>query len=127
MSSLLLTTKLHVPQVRMEHVLRPRLVESLQHGLAYKLILISAPAGYGKTTSVCEWLGACGQPTAWVSLDKEDNDPARFWSYVLAALQGALSSVGKTLPEVLLHDNPSISEALITNLINELDKLQQPV
>jgi len=111
----------------MERVFRPRLVECLQQGLAHKLVLISAPAGYGKTTSVCDWLVGCGQMAAWVSLDKEDNDPARFWSYVLAALQGALSSAGKTLPEILLHDNLPVSEALITDLINELDKLQQPV
>jgi ATP/maltotriose-dependent transcriptional regulator MalT len=109
MSSLLLTTKLHVPQIRTERVLRPRLVARLQPGLAYKLILISAPAGYGKTTLECEWLAGCRQLLAWVSLDKEDNDPVRF------------------LPEILLHDNLPINEALVTELINELDKLQQPL
>ena len=78
MSSLLLTTKLHIPQVRTECVSRPCLVARLQKGLAHKLILISAPAGYGKTTLACEWLASCGQLSAWLSLDNEDNDPTRF-------------------------------------------------
>jgi ATP/maltotriose-dependent transcriptional regulator MalT len=127
MSSLLLTTKLHVPQVRTSRVLRPRLLARLQQGLAYKLILTSAPAGYGKTTLVCEWLAGYEQLLAWVSLDKDDNDPARFWSYVFTALQRTFSPVGKNLPEILCRDNLPINEAMITDLINELDKLQQPL
>jgi LuxR family maltose regulon positive regulatory protein len=111
----------------MEHVLRPRLVARLQKGLAHKLILISAPAGYGKTTLLCEWLATGKQLCAWVSLDKGDNDLSRFWAYVLAALQSAFSSAGKTLPDILLHHSLPISEALIPQLINELDKLQQPL
>ena len=127
MPSPLLTTKLHVPQARVERVLRPHLVARLQQGLEGKLILVSAPAGYGKTTLICEWLTACKQAIAWVSLDKGDNDPARFWAYILAALQSAFSSSARTLPEVLLQDNPPINEASISLLINELDKLGQPI
>jgi LuxR family maltose regulon positive regulatory protein len=108
-------------------VQRLHLVMRLQQGLDKKLILVSAPAGYGKTTLMCEWLAVCGQPLAWVSLDKGDNDSARFWAYVLAALQSAFSSADKTLPDILLHHNLPISEALLTDLINELDKLQQPL
>ena len=127
MSNLLLTTKLHVPQVRPGIVQRPHLVMRLEQGLAKKLILVSAPAGYGKTTLICEWLGACGQLIAWVSLDKGDNDPARFWANFLAACHSASSSVGKRLPDTLLHPNPPNSEALITDIINEMDGLQQPI
>jgi LuxR family maltose regulon positive regulatory protein len=102
-------------------------VERLQRGLAGKLILVSAPAGYGKTTLICEWLATCRGSVAWVSLDRGDNDPNRFWAYLLAALQSALSSSGQTLPEIVLQNNPSTSEALISSLINELDKFQQPI
>ena len=108
-------------------MLRPHLAAHLQQGLEGKLILVSAPAGYGKTTLICEWLTACKQAIAWVSLDKGDNDPARFWAYILAALQSAFSTSGRTLPEVLLQDNLPIDEALISLLINELDKLGQPI
>src|SRR5512138_2339617 len=100
MSSLLLTTKLQVPFSRMERVLRPRLVARLQQGVVGKLILISAPAGYGKTSLLCEWLTGREQPFGWVSLDKGDNDPVRFWDYVLTALQNAISSGGKSLSDI---------------------------
>jgi len=127
MSSNLLATKLHIPQIRMERVLRPHLVSRLQQGLDKKLILVSAPAGYGKTTLICEWLVTCRQPNAWVSLDKGDNDPSRFWRYILAALQGAFFSADKTFPDIPLHHNLPNNEALLTDLVNELDHLQQPV
>jgi LuxR family maltose regulon positive regulatory protein len=123
----LLSTKLHIPQPRKVRVARQHLVTRLQHGLSQKLILISAPAGYGKTTLMCEWLAACGQPTAWVSLDKGDNDPARFWAYVIAALQGVFSSNGNTLPDLPSRPNLPPDETLLTELINELDKLSQPL
>jgi len=127
MSSKLLTTKLHIPQIRIERVMRPHLVTCLQQGLDKKLILISAPAGYGKTTLICEWLLSCNQPTAWVSLDKGDNDPTRFWKYIIAALQNAFFSAGRALPDFITHPNLLNREALLTDLVNELDKLQQPL
>jgi len=83
----LLRTKLHIPPVRPELVSRPRLIERLNAGLHCKLTLISAPAGFGKTTLLSEWVTGCGQPVAWVSLDKGDNDPACFWAYFIAVLQ----------------------------------------
>jgi LuxR family maltose regulon positive regulatory protein len=127
MSSPLLTTKLHIPQVRTARVLRPHLIKRLQQGLAQKLTLISAPAGYGKTTLLCEWLAVCGQPTAWVSLDRGDNDPGRFWAYVLSALHGAFSSASITHPDIPTSPNRPPSETLLTELINELDKHPQPL
>ncbi|HLO18621.1 MAG TPA: AAA family ATPase, partial [Anaerolineales bacterium] len=122
-----MTTKLQVPQIRSERVPRPRLVARLQQGLGHKLILVSAPAGYGKTTLLGEWLATCELRPAWISLDKGDNEPVRFWTYVEAALQRAMSSVGNPFPDILYgHDLP-VSEALLTDLINELTELQQPI
>ncbi|MBK7456131.1 MAG: hypothetical protein IPJ46_21130 [Anaerolineales bacterium] len=127
MSSKLVITKLHIPQMRVACVPRPHLVMRLQQGLEQKLILISAPAGYGKTTLLCEWLFGCGQAKAWVSVDKGDNDPSRFWAYVIAALRDAFSSVSSILPEIQTNPDLSVNEILITELINELDKLSQPL
>ncbi|MBN1137279.1 MAG: AAA family ATPase [Anaerolineae bacterium] len=92
MSSRLLATKLYVPPIRPEMVSRPRLIERLKAGLHCKLTLVSAPAGFGKTTLLSECAIRCGWPAAWLSLDKGDNDPGRFWAYFVAALQ--------TIPEL---------------------------
>jgi LuxR family maltose regulon positive regulatory protein len=90
----LLTTKLYIPPPRPNLVPRPRLIERLDAGLHRKLTLISAPAGFGKTTLLSEWVSGCGRPVAWVSLDEGDDDPARFLAYFVAALQTlALSQV----------------------------------
>jgi LuxR family maltose regulon positive regulatory protein len=86
----LLATKLHIPSLRLDLVPRHRLLDRLETGLRRKLTLISAPAGYGKTTLLSEWHASSrGQALslAWVLLDEQDNDPVRFWSYVLAALE----------------------------------------
>jgi len=108
-------------------VARPILVNRLQHDLDKKLILVSTPAGYGKTSLISEFLTACQIPTAWLSLDAEDNHPRRFWSYFSQALQGALSKAGKTLPNAFIPDD--LSEFVIygLDLINELDRLNQPI
>ena len=96
MSMPILATKLYVPLPRPDIVSRPRLIEKLRSGLPHKLSLISAPAGFGKTTLVSEWLASCGRPVAWLSLDEGDGDPARFLTYLVAALQKlALSEVPK--------------------------------
>ena len=85
----ILATKLYIPPPRSKIVLRPRLVERLNEGMHCKLILISAAAGFGKTTLVSEWLAALthGVRAAWLSLDEGDNDPTRFLTYLVAALQ----------------------------------------
>ena len=97
----LLTTKLHVPPLRAQLVERPRLVERLEEGLrlGHKLALMSAPAGFGKTTLVSEWQHSRrgmtpAVPFTWLSLDERDNDPARFLAYLLAALQKIDPSIG---------------------------------
>ena len=78
MSPELLSTKLFTPPVRKNLVPRPRLIERMNEGLEGKLTLISAPAGFGKTTLVSEWIASCGRPVAWLSLDEGDNDPTAF-------------------------------------------------
>ncbi|HEX6304528.1 MAG TPA: hypothetical protein VFZ76_10090 [Anaerolineales bacterium] len=88
MAVLLLTTKFYLPPARPNLVLRPRLVELLNAGIISQLTLVSAPAGYGKTTLVSEWrVSEAGRnyPIAWLSLDPDDNDPARFLAYEITA------------------------------------------
>jgi LuxR family maltose regulon positive regulatory protein len=91
----LLATKLFVPPARPQWVARPRLIERIRAGIAshHKLTLLSAPAGFGKTTLLGEWAHTCGLPCAWLSLDQDDNDLARFLAYLLAALQAALQTI----------------------------------
>ena len=80
----ILATKLYIPQPRPKVVLRPHLSERLNEGLSpgRKLNLVSAAAGFGKTTLVSEWVAGCGRPVAWLSLDEGDNDPTRFLAYL---------------------------------------------
>jgi LuxR family maltose regulon positive regulatory protein len=82
----LLKSKLSMPPINAGHVTRPRLIERLKHGLDSKLTLISAPAGYGKTTLLSAWAARCGLPVAWLTLDSGDDDPVRFVTYLVAAL-----------------------------------------
>ena len=83
----LLKTKLYIPPTRAELVSRPPLLERLNTGLDRKLTLISAPAGFGKTTLLSEWVAGSEGPVAWLSVDESDNDPTRFLSYSIAALR----------------------------------------
>ena len=82
----LLATKLHVPRPQPGFVSRPRLAAALDEGLARQLVLVCAPAGSGKTVLLADWAGRDGRLVAWLSLDAADNDPARFWRHVVAAL-----------------------------------------
>ncbi|MGP8001768.1 MAG: hypothetical protein ACLPKI_31260 [Streptosporangiaceae bacterium] len=84
----LLATKLHVPRRRPGFVPRPRLAGRLEEGLARGLVLVCAPAGSGKTVLLADWARHGSRPVAWLSLDVGDNDPARFWRHVVAALGG---------------------------------------
>jgi LuxR family maltose regulon positive regulatory protein len=148
MSSPLLRTKLYIPPVRPELVARPRLIERLNaalvqdllslgtvldrtvqcqktrgakyRGLVRKLTLISAPAGYGKTTLLSEWTAGCGRPVAWLSLDEGDNDPARFWTYLVAALQTIEATIGQDTLTVLQAPQPPPRETILTGLCNEI-------
>jgi LuxR family maltose regulon positive regulatory protein len=116
----LLATKLYVPRPRTPFVPRAHLVERLQRGLAHSLTLVSAPAGFGKTTLLAQGLARSDLPVAWLSLDAEDNDPTRYLSYLIAALQTLDTHVG-TIALALLHrPQPAPPEAVLTLLTNEL-------
>jgi len=122
----LLTTKLYIP-IRPNLVSRPRLIEQLNAGLHHKLTLISAPAGFGKTTLLSEW--ARRRPVAWVSLDKGDDDPARFLAYFVAALRTIPSlnetGVGEAALAALQSPQPPPMEVVLTALINEIVAVSQ--
>jgi LuxR family maltose regulon positive regulatory protein len=138
----LLQTKLYVPPIRPGMVSRPRLIERLNDGIhsGRKLTLLSAPAGFGKTTLLSEWVAGCDRPVAWVSLDERDDDPARFWSYVIQALQTVQADTGAVALAALQGShNQRLStapppqsyvgwiEALLTGLINELAGCPDPL
>ena len=121
----LLETKLYIPRSQRGLVLRPRLSERLEQGAASKLVLVSAPAGFGKTTLLTEWLA--GRPAvagerlaAWLSLDRGDNDPASFWAYVIAALRTLASGVGESALALLEAPQPPPIETVLTVLLNDL-------
>ena len=125
MSEPLLLTKLYIPPPRPKVVLRPRLNERLNEGLlaSRKLTLISASAGFGKTTLVSEWVAGCGQPVAWLSLDEGDNDPTRFLTYLVAALQTIAPKIGVGVLSALQSPQPPPSEVILTTLLNEITTL----
>ena len=127
--ALLLETKLYVPGSRRGLVPRPRLSERLDRGSALKLVLVSAPAGFGKTTLLTQWLaagpaGPGGQRrAAWLSLDRADNDPVSFWAYVIAALRTAAPGAGEGALALLRAPRPSPVETVLTVLLNDLRAL----
>src|SRR5512135_1757499 len=113
MSQLLLSTKLFFPPARPNLVPRPRLIEQLNAGLRKPLTLISAPAGYGKTTLLCDWRARFGgeYPLAWLSLDPNDNSLARFLTYVSAALETLDPKLtGELVAQLHLPQWPSAEE-----------------
>jgi LuxR family maltose regulon positive regulatory protein len=122
----LLETKFYVPRPRRGLVPRPRLSERLDRGAAAKLMLVSAPAGFGKTTLLTEWLTAGPaapadqRAAAWLSLDRGDNDPASFWTYVIAALRTVASGVGESALPLLQAPQPPPIETVLTVLLNDL-------
>jgi LuxR family maltose regulon positive regulatory protein len=124
---MLLATKLNVPPARPRGrvVSRPRLLEQLDQGLAGRLILISAPAGFGKTTVLSEWIADRGLRVAWVSLDESDNDPVRFGCYIIAALQTVAPQVGEVAHDWLCAPQPPPLESVLTSLINDLCMLSE--
>jgi len=108
------------PPLRPELVSRPRLIERLNAGLHRKLTLISAPAGFGKTTLLSEWVAGCGRPVAWLSLDEGDNDLAHFLGYFVAAVQTIEGNVGQGLLAALQSPGPVNVESVLTSLLNEI-------
>ena len=121
----LLSTKLYIPRSRPKLVHRSRLIERLNDGLHQTLsvTLISAPAGFGKTTLVSEWVATCGQPAAWFSLGAGDNDPARFLAYLVAALQTIAPNIGEGVLGALQSPQPPSTESILTSLLNEVTSM----
>ncbi len=122
MPEMLLRTKLFVPPLRPDLVPRPRLIERLDQGLQpdHKLCLISAPAGFGKTTLASAWAKQTAQPSAWLSLDEGDNDLAQFLAYFIAALQTIESRIGRGLLATLQSPGAADVEMVLTSLLNEI-------
>lgn len=118
--TLVLATKLYIPPHRINAVLRPRLIEQLKEGLHRKLTIISAPAGFGKTTLISEWILSCKRPVAWLSLEEGDNDPKRFLTYFIAALQTIKENIGEGLFGMLHSPQPPKIETILTALLNEI-------
>ncbi len=125
MPSPLLATKLYIPPPRPNVVRRPRLIERLNEGLDRdrKLTLISAPAGFGKTTLLSEWVASCQRPAAWLSLDEGENDPTRFLAYLVAAAQTVVADIGEGVLGALQSPQPPPPEAILTTLLNEITTL----
>ena len=121
MSTPILSTKLYIPPPRPDDLVpRPHQIKHLNDGLHRKLILVSAPAGFGKTTLVSEWLGQSNLPAAWLTLDKDDNDLARFLIYLIAALETAQAEIGDDIQMLLQSPQPPPLETTMTMLINRL-------
>jgi len=120
MSTPILATKLYIPPPRLNVVRRPRLIARLNEGLRCKLIMISAPAGFGKSTLVSDWLAGCERPAAWLSLDAGENDPVRFLTYLVAALQTIAANLGERVLGVLQSPQPPPMEAILVGLLNDL-------
>jgi LuxR family maltose regulon positive regulatory protein len=122
----LLATKLNVPPTRPHIVSRPRLLEKLEENLNFNLVLVSAPAGFGKSTLLSEWTRSSQLKvgTAWVSLDEGDNDPIRFWDYFITAIQTLQPSCGEKILPWLHSSQPPSADSMLTALINELSAVK---
>ncbi len=124
--SLLLATKLHRPALPARQVRRPHLIQHLNEGLASgcQLTLVSAPAGFGKSTCVSEWVdGLDLRPVSWLSLDPSDDDPARFLAYFVAALQKVDPRIGREIEGFFQAGQSPPIEALITTLLNDIENI----
>jgi LuxR family maltose regulon positive regulatory protein len=120
----LLATKLHLPRPRAQLVPRSHLVERLQQGVAGALTLVSAPAGFGKTTLLAQWRASTRTPVAWLSLEPEDNEPTRFLMYLIAALQTLNPHLGAPARALLGPPQPAELETVLTLLANDLIRWQ---
>ena len=123
----ILSTKLTPPRLRESLVRREALLERLDAGLEHKLTLISAPAGFGKTTLVSEWVENVRTLYAWVSLDPDDNDPVRFWRYVLTASRAFDAEINQSTLDLLNYSPQPPFEDLLTGFINQVARLESRV
>ncbi len=125
----IVATKLYVPELLAGRVSRPSLVAELRDGAGARLILVSAPAGAGKTTVLASWRAdpAEQRPFAWLSLDSRDNDPVRFWTYVLAALRTVAPGLGAGVDDALLSAAGDLTELALPLLVNALTLVPEPI
>src|SRR5712691_8108719 len=126
----LLETKFYVPKWRRGLMPRPRLSDRLNRGAESKLTLVSAPAGFGKTTLLADWLAAVavdGRTVTWLSLDQSDNHPASFWTYLIAALQTAEPHIGASAISLLQSPQPPPIETILATLLNELTRISHDI
>ncbi len=123
----LLATKLTIPPPGASTLSRPRLIRRLQSARNYRLMLLTAPAGFGKTTLLSEWCAASGEKIAWLSLDEGDNDLIRFWTYFIAALQPSQKRIGKDALALLSSSQPFAMEVLLTQIINDVAASPHPM
>jgi LuxR family transcriptional regulator, maltose regulon positive regulatory protein len=115
----LLATKVNIPRTRPDRLARARLLLRLDEGMARALVLVCTPAGFGKTTLLADWAANTDLPVAWLSLDPDDNDPARFWRYVVAALDRARDGLGEQLLPLLTAPTPLSGQGVAAALINQ--------
>ena len=120
MTAALLQTKLYIPKPRPKLVVRTRLIEQINVGLHRKLTLLSAPAGFGKTTLLSEWIPKSPRCVTWLSLDQEDSEPTRFWTHFIAALQGLDADLGKSAFALLQSPLPPPITSVLAALINDI-------
>jgi len=124
MTENLLLSKLQIPVARSSLVTRPRLLARLNEGLNRKIILVSAPAGFGKSTLLADWLRSIPLPAAWLSLNEDDNDVARFLTYLVTALQLLDPSLDNTALDLLQSPQPELKKAALTALLNQIERIQ---
>lgn len=122
----IIETKLHIPRIRHDIVARPLLMAKLDKGLDCKATLITAPPGYGKTTTVSEWTRTTTVPAAWVSLDEEDNHWLRFWMHLIAALKKAVAGFDEQAV-YRFTSSEDAGESFIAALINRLNRMREPI
>ena len=121
MSETILATKLYIPSLHPQAIQRQSIMDLMNAGLSIgkRLSLVCAPAGYGKTTLVCEWLQKIPH-ACWISLDKSDNDPRLFFSYLIAALQTIRPDVGGQAQAILDAPQPPPLQVVLSSLLNDL-------
>ncbi len=120
MPTSILATKLYIPRSLPKVIFRQRLIERLNDGLHRQATLVSAPAGFGKTTLVSAWVAGCQRSVAWLSLDEGDNDLIRFLTYLVVALQTVAPMIAESVLGVLQLPQPPLTDSILTTLLNEI-------